>query len=72
MIGKRNFFYIKKGKFKEAILSYQKSIAINPDHGETHNNLGAVFHKLGKFKYALHHYSKAIKSIVIIMKLTII
>ena len=38
-----------KKNFDKAILNYKKSLEINPNYAEGHNNLGITFFKLGKF-----------------------
>ena len=47
--------------FDKAITNYKKSIEINPNYAEGHNNLGGVLYKLGKFNKAIDSYQRAIK-----------
>ena len=47
--------------FDKAVINYNKSIEINPDYAEGHNNLGIAFYKFGKFNEAIESYLRAIK-----------
>jgi len=42
-------------------INYKKSIEINPNYAEGHNNLGSALYKLGKFNEAIDSYQRAIK-----------
>ena len=50
-----------KKNFDKAILNYKKSLEINPNYAEGHNNLGITFFKLGKFIDSINCYQRAIK-----------
>ena len=50
----------KGGKLKEAVLEYERALALNPNHSKSHNNLGNVYYKLGKFNLAVESYKKAL------------
>ena len=52
---------VKQGKYDLAIKSYQKAIAINPDHASAHNNLGLVYVKQGKLDEAIAECKKALE-----------
>jgi Flp pilus assembly protein TadD, contains TPR repeats len=52
---------VNQKKFDKAIINYKKSIEINPDYAEGHNNLGSVLYKLGKFSESIDSYQRAIK-----------
>ena len=42
----------------EAVKSYEKALAINPDFAEAHNNLGNVLKDLGQLDAAVKSYEK--------------
>jgi exopolysaccharide biosynthesis predicted pyruvyltransferase EpsI/predicted O-linked N-acetylglucosamine transferase (SPINDLY family) len=48
------------GRLNEAEAVYKKVIALNPNHAEAHNNLGALFQSLSRFKEAEASYSRAL------------
>lgn len=48
------------GKFNEALIAFQKSIIIEPNNTESHNNLGNTFFKLGRLEEAEECCKKAI------------
>ena len=50
-----------KKNFDQAIVNYKKSLEINPNYAEGHNNLGITFYKLGKFIESINSYHCAIK-----------
>ena len=50
-----------KKNFEQALVNYKKSLEINPDYAEGHNNLGVTFYKLGKFIESIDSYHRAIK-----------
>ena len=52
---------VNKKNFDKAIINYKKSIEINPDYAEGHNNLGSALYKLGKFNDAIDSCQRAIK-----------
>ena len=47
--------------FDKAIINYKKSLEINSDYAEGHNNLGSVLYKIGKFSESIDSYQRAIK-----------
>ena len=49
------------GEYKRAIKSYEKTIQINSNHADAHNNLGMVYYKLGEFQNSINYYKKAIQ-----------
>ncbi|MDB6129464.1 MAG: acyl-CoA thioesterase [Verrucomicrobiales bacterium] len=46
------------GKTNEAILAYEKAIAIEPKNGESYQNLGFLLFKTGKVKESLANFDK--------------
>ena len=52
---------IDKKNFKEGIINYEKSLKINPNYAEGHNNLGIALYKLGKYIESINSYKHAIK-----------
>ena len=50
----------QKKKFKVAENLYKKILKIDPNHVDSHNNLGMLFEKLGKYQKALACYKNAI------------
>jgi tetratricopeptide (TPR) repeat protein len=53
-----NFF--KLGKYSEAVASYDKAIAINPNKANTWYNRGIALYNLGRYTEAVASYDKAI------------
>lgn len=51
----------QSGKFKEALVSMQKSIQLAPQDFECHNNLGITLMELGRFEKAEECFRKVIK-----------
>jgi len=51
----------EKNNFKIAQNLYQEILKINPNHSETHYNLGLIFQRLGEFDKARNFYKKAIQ-----------
>ena len=51
---------IDKKNFNQALVNYKKSLEINPNYAEGHNNLGIAFYKLGKFNESIDSYQRAI------------
>ncbi len=49
------------GRLEEAVLHYEKALAIRPDHAEFHNDLGTAFTQQGQIDKALPHYRKALE-----------
>ena len=52
-------FFLEKERYPEAIVYYQKALRIIPSYAKAHNNIGIAFIKLGRYKEALQHFSKA-------------
>ena len=52
---------VDQKNFDKAIINYNKSIEINPDYAEGHNNLGSALYKLGKLSESIDSYRRAIK-----------
>ena len=51
----------QNGKLSESLFAIQKSILLNPNDNEAHNNLGNLFLQQGKLKEAENCYTYAIK-----------
>ena len=52
--------YQKEGKYDEAIESYQKALAIDPENAEVYNSLGFIYHeKKFNFEKAYQMFSKS-------------
>lgn len=49
----------ERGKDKEAITNYLKTIEINPGYARAHNNLGIILKKQGNTSAAINHYHLA-------------
>lgn len=47
------------GKSREAVEAYEKALALKPEFGQTHYNLGFQFMKAGDYKKAGEHLSRA-------------
>ena len=47
-------------RFDEAIAHFEKTLSINPNHAQAHNNLATVFKEIGRFDEAAAHYQKAL------------
>jgi tetratricopeptide (TPR) repeat protein len=52
--------YHQAGQFAEAVVAYEKVLAIQPDFAEVHNDLGNVLTGRGHFDDARLHYERAI------------
>ena len=50
----------KTGRTSEAVFSGKKTVELNPDDADAHNNLGNTFQDLGRFKEAEASYARAI------------
>ncbi|MDC0121723.1 tetratricopeptide repeat protein, partial [Amylibacter sp.] len=48
------------GKLKEAIVAYNKALAIKPDYAEAYNNMGVNLQDQGKLDEAITSYKKAL------------
>ena len=48
------------GKYEEAILLYNESIKLNPNHAASYNNRGISYRKLKKYEQSLKDFNKAI------------
>lgn len=53
--------YLKLGMIDESEASFNKALAINPDHPVTNNELGIVYRKSGRFDKARETYLHVIK-----------
>ncbi len=49
-------------QYEQAVASYEKAIALNPDLIPAYNNLGSLLEQLGQYSNALQVYQKAILS----------
>ena len=47
------------GSLDEAIINFQRALALKPDFVETHNNLGNVYRKMGQLEEAIECFEKA-------------
>jgi tetratricopeptide (TPR) repeat protein len=47
---------VARGKLDEAVVSYQRAIALNHQHANAYFNLGVTFRKLGKLEAAVQGY----------------
>jgi SAM-dependent methyltransferase len=48
------------GKPEAAVRAYRRLLQLNPDHAETHNNLGRVLHLQGKPRDASQHFARSL------------
>jgi protein O-mannosyl-transferase len=51
----------QKGNGDEAIVSFQKALALNPNYADAHNSLGGVLLQKGDGKEAAAHFQKALE-----------
>jgi tetratricopeptide (TPR) repeat protein len=54
------FALVPQGRADEAIVQYQKALAIKPDYAEAHNNLGATLFQKGQTNEAIAQYQMAL------------
>ena len=52
------------GRINESLVASQKSVQLNPQDAEAHNNLGSILQELGKLDEAEASYRKAIGIII--------
>ncbi len=55
---------VARGQTDEAIALYRKTLALKPDHVESHNNLGIILERRGShadFQEAIDHYRKSLE-----------
>ena len=50
-----------KGQLDEAIAEWEKALAIEPENGRAHNNLGVLLARQGRYAEAIPHYEEALK-----------
>ena len=50
----------EQGQLNEAIEAYRRALALKPDYAEAHNNVGAVFDRLGHLMEAEESFRRAI------------
>jgi protein O-mannosyl-transferase len=50
-----------KGRPEEAMIHYQKALAIEPDYADAHSNLGVALAVQGRWNEAIAHYKKALE-----------
>ena len=53
--------FIQTGRISESLIISQKSVQLNPQDDEAHNNLGVLLQQDGRLKEAEASYRKAIK-----------
>jgi tetratricopeptide (TPR) repeat protein len=53
--------FLRKGQTDKAIIYFQKSLQINPDHAEAHINLGNALLDKGEVSESIEHYLKALQ-----------
>jgi tetratricopeptide (TPR) repeat protein len=56
----KGYEYYYKKKYDEAIESYEKALAIDPNYAPAWHNKGLVLHNLGKYDEAIKHYDRAL------------
>jgi len=54
-----NYFY-NKGKYEEALASYNLSLELSPEQPETLNNRGVTYDSMGKYEEALADYNRSL------------
>lgn len=54
-------YHHRKTSYANAIATYQRALAVNPDYVEAHNGLGVVYASQGQHALALEHFQKAIE-----------
>lgn len=55
------FVYSKKGKFKKAILAFQKALSLDPTHTEAAIALSSLYNDVGRYKEGTEVYQSAKK-----------
>lgn len=55
------FFLLEYGEYDTAIEHFKQTLQINPDHVNTHNNLGSALAVQGKLKEALEHFQRVLQ-----------
>ena len=58
-LGKKQY---EMGRMDEALSSFGKALALNPDHAEAHNNVGNVYEATGRTDDAISAYRRALSS----------
>jgi protein O-mannosyl-transferase len=53
--------FLRKGQTDKAIIHFQKSLEIKPDHAEAHINLGNALLDKGEVSESIEHYLKALQ-----------
>ena len=53
--------YQEKEMLNEALASYQKSLAINPENAKVLNKVGLFYYNQQKYEEAAEYYRKAVK-----------
>jgi tetratricopeptide (TPR) repeat protein len=46
---------------EEAIISFQRTLEIQPQHPEAYYNLAVIYYEKGEFKLAIQHSDQAVK-----------
>ena len=53
---------VRKAKYAEAARDWERTVALAPDFGSGHYNLGVIAHRDGHWKQAKEHYQRALKA----------
>lgn len=53
------YVYSKRGKFKKAILAFERTLSLDPNHTEAAIALSSLYNDLGRYKEAAEVYNKA-------------
>ena len=53
--------FSQKGQHKESLITLERAIELDPDNGDAHTSMAAVYNDLGLYKQAEYYYNKAIE-----------
>lgn len=54
-------YYARHQNFNEAVIEFQKAIALNPQYADAYHNLGNTYEQMGEREKALENYEKALE-----------